>query len=675
MRTEDIVDLKDELVEDGLPRHAKYDMLMEAVGGSYQSRRLDGFWEMFSEITGRNIPQDREQYEFKLNLLPSIISAKRSFIGTIPSLQCPPATLPEPGNDQPRKTAEKLERVIQGFWQFSNIGRRMNQIGYWNPTLGTSIGVIWPDIENKRPVWQIRSPYGFYPVLKDVDGFDLSAAVFTAAYRRRQVAAMYPQIASKIIDGIDDVEVTQYIGEDRITTIVDDQFRVKDIENKWGFVPIVMIPNESFGEGPWGDADVEWAIPIQSEHNYRETLKSAILEQTIMQPLAIEGGDNLPAEIPMGPRDAIPVQIGGKVYRVNPIQVPYQYLQSQSDLIKLLDRVGAVPEVMRSQFEGSVLTGRGVSTLMGPTQMAFNVKGNEIYPAIAKLNKMAMRMWHAMWPRKTHTVYSLDKGHSMTVETFKTGEFDGWYENIVYVDASSYFDAQSRFVMVLQAVQNRLMSRQTAMKFVPGVDDAPNEVALIDSEFEKDIKLQQAAQAFSEANVQPNMASQGALNANLSKGYVGETPPPQPIGGFEVPDLGTEQEQQVEEGTLLQDMIEFFQEMPLKGKVWLAGGIVSDPTYGPESPDYTGVEVYLEDPADKSAINTTMRNEYPEVHGHLVYHEGPPNPDEPSILVYDPAAGEMENELPEEEMGAGMAAGMPAETDIMQAMSQIGAQL
>ena len=643
METIDIVALKDELVERDSARHKKYDTIMDAVGGDYQTRRMDGFWEAWQQITGRPIPSDREMYEFRLNLLPSLISAKRSFIGTIPSLQVPPATPAEPGNDEPKKLAEKLERVLQGYWTYSHIGKRMNQIGYWNPTLGTTIGVNWPDVENKRPMLQMRSPYGFYPILGDVDGQTVVKAVFNTSYKVQQARAMFPSVASKLTES-DDVEVTQYFDAERIVTVVDNQYRVKDIENKWGFVSMVMIPNEAFGEGPWGDSDIEWAIPIQEEHNYRESLKSAILEHTIMQPLAIEGGENLPEEIPMGPRDAIPVQVGGKVYRVAPIQVPYQYLQSQSDLIKMLDRVGQVPEVMRSQFEGSVLTGRGVSTLMGPTQMAFNVKGNEIYPAIATLNKQAMRMWHAMWSRKKHTVYALGKGNSMSVESFKTGEFDGWYENIVYVDASSYFDAQSRFVMVLQAVQNRLMSRQTAMQFVPGVTDAPGEAALIENEFTKDMQLQQAAQAFSQANVQPDMGAQGATNANLQKGYMGETPPPEPIGGIEPPKPNIGQNAQpAGQATLLEDMIEFFDEIPLRGKVWLAGGIITDPTYSPTSPDYAGIEVYLEDPNDKAAINTTMRTKYPEVHGHIVYHNGAPSDQEPSVLVHDTEAQEGPN--------------------------------
>ena len=644
MNTADIIALKEELVTRDSPRHAHYDINMAAIGGSYDNRRMEGFWQVYETMSGRSVPQDREGYEFAINFIPSIIQAKRSFIGTIPSLQCPPASPPKAGDTVVRPLAEKLERVLQGFWTYSLIGKRMNQIGYWNPALGTTVGVVWPDVENKRPMLQMRSPYGCYPVLADVDGQKLSQCIFDTKYKPRQAAAMFPSIKNELLDYGGDVPVTQYLDEEQIVTIVADQYRVKEIANKWGFVPIVLIPNESFGEGPWGDDDIAHVIPVQSEYVYRETLKTAILEQTIMQPLAIEGGENLPEEIPMGPRDAIPVQMGGRVYRVPPVQVPYQYLQSQNDLIKLIDRVGSIPEVMRSQFEGSVLTGKGVSTLMGPTQMAFNVKGNEIYPAIATLNRMAMEMWHKMWPRSEHTVYAMGKGNKMMVETFKTGEFNGWYENIVYVDASSYFDAQSRFVMVLQAVQNRLMSRQTAMQFVPGVSDAPNEVELIKAELQEDMDMQKANEARDQANVQPDMAAQGALNANLTKGYAGKTPSPESIGGFEAPPEG---EAPPEASTLLQDMIEFFSQMPLKGKVWLAGGVVSDPTYSPGSPTYTGIEVFLEQMADKSQINTVMRTQFPEVHGHIVYHQGPPNPEEPSILVFDPEQEEGEPDMAE----------------------------
>lgn len=688
MNTQDIVDLKDELVERDAPRHAKYDVNMAAIGGSYDNRRMEGFWNVYQAITGRQIPSDREQAEFNINFIPSIIQAKRSFIGTIPSLQVPPAVPPTPEDKKPKQRAEKLERVYQGFWTYSLIGKRMNQLGYWNPALGSTVGVVWPDVENKRPVLQMRSPYGAYPVLADTDGQDLYQLIFVTKYKPRQAAAMFPEFRAEILAYKQPVDVLQYIDRERLVTIVGDRYRTKDIENKWGFVNAVIIPNEAFGEGPWGDADIDQVIPVQEEYVYREMLKTAILEQTIMQPLAIEGGENLPAQIPMGPRDAIPVQVGGRVYRVPPVQVPYQYLQSQADLIKLIDRVGSIPEVMRSQFEGNVLTGKGVSTLMGPTQMAFNVKGNEIYPAIATLNKMAMRMWHKMWPRARHTVYAMEKGNKVSVESFKTGEFEGWYENIVYVDASSYFDAQSRFVMVLQAVQNRLMSRQTAMQFVPGVSDAPGEAELIKSELQEDMDMQKANEARDEANVQPSMGAQGYTNSMLQKGYAGKTPPPEAIGGLEVPGGEGEQqapEQEQEQGTLLQDMVEFFTQVPLKGRVWLVGGIVSDPGYSPESPAYNGVEVSLEDMNDKSAINTTMRNEYPEVHGHLVYHEGPPSSQEPSILVYDPDAEELPDVEqafgePEENMGAPSNTGVPQEMggqagDIEALMAGLGGQM
>ena len=640
MNTKDIISLKDELVGRDAARIAKYDLIMQAVGGNYTSRRLEGFWESWQEITGRRVPMDRETFEFRLNLLPSLISSQRSFIGTIPSLQCPPSgpITPDDAGKALKEKAEKLERVYAGIWNYSHIGKCMNKIGYWNPTLGTTIGLVWPDVDNQRPVLQMRSPYGCYPVLADTDGQELSQVIFNTTYKARQVAAMYPSIASKL-SGDEAVDVTQYMDKSSIVTIVDGTFRTQDIVNKWGFVPVVMIPNDAFGEGPWGDGALEWVIPMQEEHNYRESLKSAILEQTIMQPLAIEGGENLPAEIPMGPRDAIPVQMGGRVYRVNPVQVPYQYLQSQSELIAMIDRVGQLPQVMQGNAPGSVVTGRAVSTLMGPTQMAFNVKGNEIYPAISTLNKMAMRMWHAMWPRKAHTVYSMDtNGQNMSVESFKTGEFGGWYENIVYVDSASYFDAQSRFVMVLQSVQNRLMSRQTAMQFVPGVSDPVAETALIKSELADDMALQQGAQAFAQSNPQPNMAEPAQTSKDLQKGYMGQTPPPEAIGAIPTPKPG--ETPPPEQGGLLQDMTAFFDSIPLHGKVWLAGGIVTDPSYSPESPSYNGIEVFLSDPNDKAAINTKMRTEYPKMWGHIVYHSGEPSSDEPSILVHDASGGE-----------------------------------
>jgi len=648
MKTVDILALREALTSEGALRHAKYDYLMEAAGGDYETRRLDAIWDAVMAFLGKsNVPLDRETFEFRLNLIPDIIRSSQSFISTIPSVRCPPA---KPDDDASRATAEKLERVYAGFWQYSLIGKRMNQMGYWNPALGNTIGVIWPDLVNKRPLMQMRSPYGFYPVIRDIDGYDLSAAIFNTRYSRRQVKGMYPKLP---IDPSGEVcEVTQYLDEKQIVTIVDDQYRVNEVENKWDFVPIVIIPNGSFGEGPWGDSDYEWVIPLLAEHNYRETMKNAIMAMVQMQPLAVEDGDNLPEEIPMGMLDAIPVNPGGKVYRVQPPQIPYQMFQAQTESLRMIDRVGHVPGVMRGEFEGNVMTGKGVSALQGPSQMAFNIKGNEIYPAMAVLNKMAMRMWEKMWGEEEHTVYSVDGKDHMQVERFTPVEFGGWYENVVKVDTSSYFDAQSKFIINLQAVQNRLKSRQLAASETPGVEDAVADQLQVAKELQEDMDRQFANEARAQQNVQPDMGAQGATNANLSKGYMGETPPPAATGGFEAPE-GMEPappgEPPEQSGGLLELFIEFFADLPLKGKVWLAGAIVSDPAYSPESPNWNGVEVFLESPNDKAAINSAMRSDELRdtgIWGNLVYHSGAPNPQEPSILVFDPSA----EELPEEEM-------------------------
>lgn len=656
MNTQDIVALREQLKGDQQARHDKYSWLMDASGGDYENRRLQGLWDQFTQFVGldQNIALDRETFEFRLNLIPSVIRASRSFISTIPTLRCPPS---DPTDPESRKRAEKLERVILGFWNYSHIGKRMNQLGYWNPSLGNTIGVIWPDVKNKRPVMQMRSPYGFYPVIRDIDGYDIERCVFHTTYPATQCKAMF-DLPGDFPSGNRICNVDQYYDEKEIVTVVDDLYRCNEIENKWGFVAAVIIANETFGEGPWGDSDIEWMVPLQAEHNYRETMKNAILALSQMQPVVIEAGENAPEELNMGIMDAINVELGGKAYRMAPPQVAYQMFQAQNDLLGLIDRVGNTPSVMRSEAGGNTATGKGISALLGPTQMAYQVKGNEIYPAISVLNTYAMRMWHAMWPKEEHTVYAMDqsKGRpSMVVEKFTTDEFAPWFENTVYVDSSTYLDTTQRFIQNLQAVQNRLMSRQTASSQIAGVEDAELELQLIDQEMQKDLALAQPAnQAFSEANVQPNMAAQGYANYGLEKGYMGKMPPAEAVGGIEAPGEAMPEEAPEPEasGGMIEMFIEFFSDMPLKGKVWLAGSIVSDPAYSPQSPNWNGVEVFLEKMGDKSAINQRMRDQYQAVWGNLKYQQGPPSQDEPSMLVFDPNEEDIPEDFggPEEEM-------------------------
>ena len=78
MQTSDIVALREELKERDALRHKRYDLNMAAIGGSYDSRRMDGYWELWESITGKSIPNDREEYEFRINLIPNIIKTVRS---------------------------------------------------------------------------------------------------------------------------------------------------------------------------------------------------------------------------------------------------------------------------------------------------------------------------------------------------------------------------------------------------------------------------------------------------------------------------------------------------------------------------------------------------------------------------------------------------------------------
>jgi hypothetical protein len=625
----EIVELSRTLQGEHSGRENHYDELEAAYAGRLTDRQRYGFFQTLrNKVLPNRVRKDKRYDSIVVNYCRNVVEAKRALIGGEFSIRVPRPPSADPVDPDVMKTLEKLERVLLGWWQESNVGRRMLEVGYYNALLGTAIGVVWPNVEKERPTFQVRSPRGFYPLPKDADGYELGACIFYAQYYGKQAEKMF-----KIPFTDDTVKIWQYMDESQIRTVDAYGRDVKPIiTHEWGFVPVVCIPNIGIPGSPFGESDLENIIEIQKEINYRITLKNELVEHMLQQPIVIDNPDSFPDDAPMGPNDVI-TTTGGKAYRLAPVQIPWDYFKDIDTMVGFLRESSDTPASLSSDpsaFSGTV-TGRGFTALTSPVQGRVDIRVlNTIFPAVERMNWMGLKMAEK-WPGE-HTVHGYMKKSSAYAnpipyaETYDIKEFGGWYENTVYRQNGSFYDNESSFIQLLQGVQNELISPETAMLYIPGVDDVPAEIARIDAAREKRVQAAVAAQqvAQSPTTAVASMAEQGRTNYGLQQGYMGKTPPMQAPGGLPLPKPGTPPA--VDVVSQLVDLIREVQNV--KGSVYLVGGAVM----GDVS---KGVELAITDPLDKQTILNHVKQAEPIVHGKIKFIVIPDVPQEPYIIIFE----------------------------------------
>lgn len=619
LSVEEIWALKTRMEGDGAALQTRYHELFQAYGGDHLTRQRYGI-NLLSPIRPARSANDKPQdIDFVIRVVRPIIRAKRKFIGTMPSIRVP---YPPFATDGVQAMAEKLERVYAGLWNLSYMPTLMGDIGYFCPLYGTAVLVVWPDFDNKRPTFLVESPVGFYADPEDARGLKLGRAMFVRDYTGSRLLSMYPDLAGKVSDS-GDYQLVQYFDHDQLNTSVAGVGQISNVNHDLGFTPILTIPNVAIPGSHVGDSDIEDAMKLQEEINYRYQMRTEVAEQMIYQPLVVKDAQNAPeGEWDLSPNSVIEVGAQGGVTRVPPVNISYDYFKDTEDFMNLINLASDAPDIIRSQYNASVVTGKAVNAVMAPALAGLQLQlDGYVYPALQEANKMAMRMWKKMWGRKEHWVYGERDGSPFT-EKFRLSEFGGWYENEVYLPDSAYYDKQSEFVMLLQALQNRLISRKTARRYVPWVRDPAEEDAQVKAEYEEELRQAQQQAQMVQANQQPFLSEPGLTNYQLEKGYIGETQaPPNPPGvapmGGAPPMGGPAEGAPPNERGLLQILVDELRSVPkVKGSVYLAGGILQGEA------DAT---VYFSDGLDKATVSNYLKNNIPEIHGRLRFEVGMPS--------------------------------------------------
>jgi len=221
--------------------------------------------------------------------------------------------------------------------------------------------------------------------------------------------------------------------------------------------------------------------------------------------------------------------------------------------------------------------------------------------------------------------------------TFDPDRYQGYYPFETYNEKVDYMSAQERFIMVLQAKQNNLVSDDTAMENISIVTDKAKEKAMIQSDLIQNLKNQMAAQQLYSApqNASAPLNEPEKTNYMMSKGRVGALAPPsvngaQPPGagmpagvGGTVPGggAGAPGAAQAAQATppassesVVDQLKDFIASIPnLSGQgIWIVGEAATKGHI-----DSGRLEIFIQNGNDKATIVNAVKKAIPELYGKI----------------------------------------------------------
>lgn len=656
----------------GLTIEANYNYAFYAE----QQQRTRQWWE---KRTDGEPPEKTVQ----INVLHQIVEAQRTVIGASRSLRCP---LPTP-DDSGQMYADKLELGIRHLWREWNMPRQQSLVGWFSATLGNAIGVVYWSDRRKLPIFDVRSPQGFYAQATIDDPTELAQAMFVRKTTGMALAAEYPEVLEALGDS-DDLEVVDYYDmSTRMRLVQGWDEPLIDEPNTIERVPVFIFPG-ILVPGIYGASPMMLAIPIKNELDRLRSLEAEVLQQAVRAPTVINDPINVPENWVWGDDATIEVGPNGKVGKAALDNIDHNlFFHRIQDMQKALDDVTDFAAMSRGNTEGGIYTGKAVTNLLMPNATRLENRLQPIDPLFEKVNEIALLMWQKKGGKKQQNINGKN-GKSAFSELFSPkDDIDPTFvKNYVWLDTAKMFDKQSNLVNILQALRSNTPSQQAisqrrAIELLPFSDDTMGEIMQIETEYQKAQQQQlEAAQAASMAaqgqmggagGPAPGGPSQEEIAYAAEKGgspgegglpgsvapQAGGAPPTGEPGAL--PGVGEPMEPPVGED-ILADVAEHFRTIEnIHGQVFLCGAVLQNRLD-------LGIEVFVTDATDKQTIANSFMND-PElkmIHDNKDLHFRESAPSTPVLEVTPGTSGTdpapYEAPAPEGAPPAGGAPGTPA---------------
>jgi hypothetical protein len=489
-------------VEDGMPmmqlreirglferiksRYGERDVRMQNVLAVRQGRMRDVYPDLFPEG-----PFDRG---IVANMVDVAARDLSEVLAPLPSFNCSSSSMV---SDRAREFAEKRTRIVNGYVEFSNLQTQMYTATDRYFTYGFVPAMVEIDADQMMPRIQFLDSIGAYPV-RDRWGA-VSAAFFTFFKSRDELTAMYPHLIGVLernpAGGNELLEVVRY--HDRFVDMLflaggRDTTVLESVKNPVGHCLVEWIQRPGVDDESHGQFDDVLAVQVAKARFALLSLEAA--QKSVQAPIVLPPDAQ---ELSLGP-DAIIRSVNGDKIRRVPLDIPPAAFAQQNLMDAELRQGSRYPNARLGEVEGSIVTGRGVQSLMSGFDTQVRTGQAMFAASLTKLMRLAFMVDESLFTDEVKTLRGNSDGTPYEIKYRPDRDIKGDYTVDVQYGLMAGLDPNKALVFGLQARGDRLISRDFLRRQMPFALNANEEEQRVDIEEMRDA-LKQAVAGYAQA--------------------------------------------------------------------------------------------------------------------------------------------------------------------------------
>jgi hypothetical protein len=600
-------------------------------------------------------------YEIPANMVRPLTEDWKSVIGVLPSVYVPPA---KAGDSAASMSANKREKIIEAIDFDSAMTINFMSGAHYQTLYGCQIHQCVPDPDSKRVKKRVISPYHAH-ARTSLDGINLHYLAFDWDEDTDLLVEEYPGL-KKILKKEDGewpetMKVTEWNDKNNRLFMVDGKY-VEDlplVEHNWGFVPAVVIPNIIGTGSIWSRSDAQQAVYMTQIFSEVISMQHDALFQHVHDEV-LAFADKPITQMAIGPHQMTQFEKDATVRMLHQGMNLPDVSASLAVLERLIRLQGGWPEVMSSELDSSVISGKAFTAAQGPVAARAALKHIIMAEYMQRSNSFALMLYDRLFPNEEIEILRVTGGISSNifpkagragaefVSFVPSRDINGRYDNLLTFSPTGS-DQYRQSIQWLQYAEAGVISINFIRENTQGIDPQAMEAEVAREFMEKAERSIRANQMAMDAQNQAMqaMAPQGAAPGG---GAPAGAEAGGAAGGGGAPQVSVSLEQEAATqapeaapsvpgakggGTTLREATQVFKSVRnVRGEVYLAGAIVTTGwTDGP-------IEVYVEIPQDKGTI---IRGTPYGASGKLLFHNFP-LPDDEKVVNVTPQDAAMRRE-------------------------------
>jgi hypothetical protein len=386
-------------------------------------------------------------------------------IAPLPTFSCMTNNV---NNDRARRNADKRTMIAAGYRDAADLQTKMYSGADYYVTFGMLPFIIEPDEKGKRPLIRIESPLGAYP---EFDRFGKLIS-YTKRYFKtvRDLINQFPEhealIRNKYEKRTSERQLEMYRYQDKDQTFLflpeRNNLVLVHVENLLDEIPVVLAVRPGVDdETQRGQFDDIMWVQVARGRFANLTLEAA--QKSVQAPFALPNDVNT---VEIGPDATIRSANPEKIRRVE-LNIPNGIFQEGQELDHELMVGSRYPQGRLGQQSGSIVTGKGVQSLMGGFDTQIKTAQAVLADTFRKVMFVCFKMDETYWPNSVKQVRGINAGAPYEITYIPSKDINGNYHCDATYGLMAGLDPNRALVFGLQARGDKLISRDFLQRNLP----------------------------------------------------------------------------------------------------------------------------------------------------------------------------------------------------------------